>query len=132
MYFTTDLSCLQRILYNMQSPNSIAMPVQACTNDHLSVLLACSFAATPHSSVHARALATIHKGRSTKIYTSTVSTNLVPRPATCVLGTRYNTKVSSEQMPHRLGYSIRQSSRFLQQPAARRWVAQQRNNTRVH
>ena len=28
-----------------------------------------------------------------KNYTSTVSTNLVPRPATCGLGTRYNTKL---------------------------------------
>ena len=45
----------------------------------------------PHSSVHARALATCNSQRSE--YTSTISTNLVPRPATCVLGTRYNTKL---------------------------------------
>ena len=47
-------------------------------------------------------------------------------------GNEIQHKVSSEQMPHRLGQFVRQSSRFLQQPAARRWVAQHRNNSRVH
>ena len=48
----------------------------------------------PHAFFCARARTRNNSQRSEyKNYTSTVSTNLVPRPATCVLGTRYNTKL---------------------------------------
>ena len=56
----------------------------------------------PHSSVHARALATIHKGQSTKIIQAQSAQTSFPDQQH-VSWERDTTQVSSEQMLHRLG-----------------------------